>query len=95
MGQKNSFSTELALSCAVVGMVSAFLSHKMTTVAMTRAEQMRRLERAKEESEQKVIRNKKQNDEGFPSGSTDDGMKIDQIYVWDLEDLKTRFPSEG
>ena len=92
---KTTRMSDLALCCAAVGLVSAFVSYKMTVMALLKAEQTRRLERAKDVSEERVKKNQKQINKGLPSGSTGDGMAIDEIYVWDLEDLKTRFLSEG
>lgn len=93
--RSNSLTLELAGYCAIAAIISAFTAHKLTKAAATKAENARRLEEAKAASLANVERNNAQVEKGLPRGSKDDDLKIDSIYVWELEDLKKRFPSEG
>lgn len=74
---------------------TAIATYHITKTLTKKQEQDRVLKQANEMSLVKANKTKSQIDKGLPAGTLTDAMNIDQVYLWELEDLKTRFPSSG
>ena len=95
MKEKSCSKLEVAIFCALTGILTAAVTQKLTKQNLLKAQEKIKLMDAKIEFDLRTVQNSKQVEEGKPIGSLKDGMKIDEIYVWELEDLKKRFPSDG
>lgn len=87
---KNSPVVLVAVSAASVAVTYATLSF-----LQGRREEKERVEAFKASRAAKLIQKEKQLAAGDPDGTLLDDVKLDRVYMWDVEKLSGRFPAEG
>ena len=83
-----------ALSVAVAAL-SALSTYAVTGYLQARKEANARALRREELTKERTDAKKKQEEKGTPIGTLIQDVRIDEIYLWEVEHLGKLFPSEG
>jgi len=87
---KTSAATLVGVSAA-----SVLFTYATLTYLQSRRDEKARAAAFQERQAAKLKQKKKQLDAGDPEGTLLDDVKLDRVYLWDVEKLGDRFPAEG
>jgi 6-phosphofructokinase 1 len=80
---------------AVVSVTSVVLTYVTLSFLQSRRDEKARAEAFDDSRAAKLKQKEKQISAGEPDGTLLDDVKLDRVYMWDVEKLSERFPAEG
>ena len=86
--------TSLA-ALAAVSAASAFVTYATLSYLQSRRDEKARVAAFEEQQAAKLRQKKKQLEAGDPEGTLLEGVKLDRVFLWNVERLRGRFAAEG